>query len=717
MRPPLRALLAALVAVAPAAASSLETRRIERAPVIDGVLDDEAWSLAASTDAFVMVDPVEGGAPSVRTRLWVAHDEHHLYLAFRCEDPEPGRIVARQWRRDSTLDGDDLLRIALAPFVGGRDGYVFEVNPAGTQRDGLIENNRDVRYEWDGLWRSAARIDASGWTAEVALPAKSLAFPSGDAAPAWGLDVERVVRRRQEVVRWANHTRTQPVTTIGGLGTLDGVAGLRQGRGIDLKPYLLARHRDRRRPVRDRTTTFTGGFDLPWRITPQLSATLTVNTDFADAEVDEREINLTRFPLFFPEKRAFFLQDAALFAFGGIGDGGFDQTPYPIFTRRIGLTAAGQPVDLLAGVKLTGAVGPASVGALVVRQDASAAAPETTLAVARVLAPLGGGFSAGLLYTGGDPRGDFSNHQVGADLNFFDPDFRGGKSLQANAWLLTTFSERAGADDAAGGVKVAYPHEPWELFASFAHYGSDFDPALGFVSRTGVRRAYAYATRAWRPQAPWLRKAALGLTLDLTTDLDGDIVAAAHDAPYFELVNPAGDRISGTFSPQRERLEAPFAIVPGIVIPPGNYSFDRTRVQFRASAARALSGEVRVIFGDSFGGTRTDYRLRLVFKPSPRLEFRPGWELRRVRLPQGGFDVRIVRTEAIVAFSPTLVWSVLGQHDNLSRTAGFNSRLRWTVQPGADVFLVVDQGYVEDDDFLRLVSSDVSLKAGWTFRF
>jgi hypothetical protein len=312
-----------------AAAPSLGVRPTATPPKIDGVLDDAAWRDAAHSDDFRQLEPLENVPATERSEVWVTYDADNLYVAVRCHD-SGGRAGIRAYtmQRDRDTGSDDLVRVVLDTFHRQNDGYYFALTAAGGRLDGLIQNKEEGNDQWDAIWLGRTSVDDGGWSAEFAIPVKSLSFDP--AATSWGFEIGRAIRRKQEVIRWSGRLRNKPTISLPQIGEIRGLAGFRQGRGLDFKPFAsLIRHS---RPRTDeKEIDIKPGIDLIWHVTPSLAATLTVNTDFADADVDERQVNLGRFSLFFPEKRAFFTQDASLFTFGGINDGG----AVPYFSRRI----------------------------------------------------------------------------------------------------------------------------------------------------------------------------------------------------------------------------------------------------------------------------------------------------------------------------------------------------------------------------------------------
>lgn len=686
---------------------SVHTAR--EAPVVDGRLDEACWRAAAALDGFTQVLPAEGSRPTERTEVRFVATDDQLYIGVRCFDGEPGKILAREMGRDSEFDSDDVVRIAFDTFGRERDGYLFAVNPAGARSDAVFGRFSGENQSWDGLWSARASIDGQGWTAELAIPFKSLSFDP--RAAAWRCNIERVIRRKQETVRWTALARAKSLTALEDFGELRGLRDLRQGLGLELRPYVRATRRDGpAATTRDLETT--AGVDATYRITPTLTALATYNTDFAETEVDARVVNLSRFPEFFPEKRDFFLQDAPLFRFGGL-----DESNSPYYSRRIGLGAGGRPVDIIAGGRLTGRAGGTSIALLDVYQDAQAGIDARNLAVVRLAQQVLAESSVGAIFTSGDPHSNGDAWLGGVDFSYQNSRLKGERVLTGNAYLMVSDADRAGGRGTAFGFDLDYPNEPLDVHAFFRQWGERFEPTLGFIDRAGVREYIVSAEYIWRPNTRWLRRAVLELRPYFTTDLDGRLVAEDHDAPVFTFETPAGDELVVEYTQYRDVLDEPFAIRPGIVIPVGSHAYGQFKGRIETSQARSLSVRASWRTGDFYTGTRTDLGAGFTWRPSRHLSASASYEHRMIRLPEGAFDVRLASGRVDVAVTPDLTWSAVVQYDNLSDTLGLNTRVRWTFRPGNDVFLVVGETWDYDDARLRHLSGDVTLKIGVTLRY
>lgn len=716
MLAPILAGLAALPAAA-LAQPVASAARTDTPPVIDGRGDDAAWAGATPFDAFTQVEPVEGAAPSQRTLVRVLFDRENIYILVRAFDADPARIVARQRARDGVQDGDDRVSIILDTFDDRRSAYFFSVTAAGGKRDGLVQTGRAVRVEWDSIWTARTRIVATpdpadpdaftGWEAELALPTRAISFDP--SASAWGLNVERFIRRNNERVRWATPTRNSFITNVADAGRLQGLQGLEQGVGLTFKPYVSLNT-----DLRDGGAELRPGFDLFYNFTPSITGALTVNTDFAEAEVDDRRVNLTRFPLFFPEKREFFLRDSQVFNFGGIL-----QSPLPFFSRRIGLVR-GRQKDILAGARVTGRHERLRFGALNVLMQDDDALGQKNLAVGRAALDIFDESTVGVIATHGDPARVGENTLAGVDLNLRTSDLPGGRTLEVNAWAMgtdTSEENQADGEASAFGGRVNYPNDKWSFSAFAARIGEAFDPALGFVERRGVYEYRGFVQRRWRADEGLVRVAELLVSPEFYVTLDGRVQSSETQLPELELQNAAGDEISLSYDLIQENLDEPFEISEGVVIPTDDYTWGRINAAVATSPGRELAARFRLRTGEFYEGDRRDFITGLDWRPGAGFFASLEHEFNDIDLPQGAFDVQVLRLRLNFLFTPEMSWSNTIQYDNVSDTAGLNSRYRWEWAPGRDFFVVLNQGVEVEGRELTPSLTELTLKGVVTFKF
>lgn len=686
--------------------------RVDVPPVVDGRLDDDAWTHAPPFDDMLVRVPEPGAQPADRTVVRLVYDDDALYVGVRAMDADPGSIVARARRRDNT-GGDDRIRVVLDSNGDARTGFWFTVTAAGARSDGLVDNNEYLGDSWDGIWTAKARVDDAGYAVEIRVPFKTVTLnPSGGD---WGLNVERYVASRNETISWRNVRRDASAAELSQAGVLTGITGARQGAGVDVKPFLVAEY-----DAKADNLTLEPGVDIFYRLTPQITAALTVNTDFAETEVDDRVVNLTRFPLFFPEKRDFFLEDEGQFDFGGVR-----QSPRPFFSRRIGIVD-GEEREILAGLKLTGRSGDVRLGMLSVQMKQDDELGDKNLSVVRLTHDVGEESAVGMILTNGDPAERGNNTLLGVDLSLADSAaFAGTGSISANIWAQGTYSDPServaeNSDTTAVGGRVGINRDPWDFNLFFARIGEHYDPGLGFVSRQG---RYEFSTSAghrwWMPEAsPIVRDVRVTARFSSNSFLDGrfeDYTATPLD---LTVTSRRGDRIS--LSPQLyfDRLVEPFEIVDDVVIPIGTYDSAGASLEFATTSSRPISIQTDVGYRSFFDGARLDLRGQIGLRPSPSFSGSLEHTYTSVDLDQGDFIVRVLRARASVAFTPDITWDNTIQWDNQSDQAGVNSRVRWEFTPGQELFLVYNEGFdVEDDGSFTSREQLVTIKAGLTIRF
>lgn len=705
------------VSVRPSAAGDNSPRvrvvRTTAPPVIDGHLTEAVWAGAAEISAFTQAEPDEGAPPSEQTSVFLLYDSEFLYIGVRAFDSAPEKIVAKARQRDSDLDGDDSLALALDTFHDRRHGYYFQVNPLGTQRDGLIapDTNTEAtkleyQADWDGIWYAAASINETCWTAEVAIPTKTVRFDP--RSPTWGFNIQRTIARKSEIIRWAAARRNKEVITMGDAGRLDNLVGLDKGVGLDLIPSAtLKMGRDNRRAKT--SVRFDPSLDLFYRVTPAVTLALTLNTDFAETEVDERRVNLTRFPLFFEEKRDFFLQDANYFRFGGI-----QTSPLPFFSRRIGLSTEGLPVDLLGGMKVTGRVGRVNFGLLDTYMDEAQELPAKNLAVGRATVDVLAESAIGVIFTSGDPTQRGDAHLVGTDFQYKTSDLQGtGQTLEANGYLMR--STRNGAAGNAWGVRLLYPNFTWNAALLFDQIDGDFSPALGFLEQAGIRSYEGWIGHTWRP--PGLDAVYLEAFGKLRTRLDNVVIDRELWLPSFSIETKARDRFFLGVVLGREQFFEPFTLVENLVVPARDYHYLRYVLGGETAETRPLAGAAEVVFGGYLHGTRTDMTGDVTWRPNSWADGTVSYERHAIALPPEAFTVHIARITVSFALTPALIWRLTGQYDNVSHEFGLNSRLWWLASPGNDVFLVFNYQAEATQGGWRPQRLELTSKVVWTFRF
>lgn len=715
------ACLLAHVAIAqPSGEKTFAAARAPAPPTIDGRIDADEWAAATVIDDFHQVEPIEFAAPSEKTRVYVMIDADTVYIAARMWDSEPDRIAARSLRQGEELNDDDVFGVALDTFNDRRSGYWFSVNPNGVRRQAIFQNTTTRNFDWRGIWHTRSSRDAEGWSTEMAIPVKTLSF--NPASDAWGINFRRKIERRQEFMAWVS--RNQQVNpSASGIAT--GMTGFNQGIGLDVVPSVSLKQQQTFDPA-NKDHSIDPSLDVFYKITPALTAALTVNTDFSATEVDDREVNLTRFGLFFPEKRAFFLQDADIFEFGRLTNAGNDTeisgsslaNGRPFFSRRIGLSASGAPVDLDVGGKMTGRIGNWNVGLLDVAQSAYDAVDSRNLFVGRAVANVLEESSLGLIITNGDPRSNLDNTVVGADFLYQNTRLANGTVLEAEGWFQQSSTEGVSGDDSAYGLRIGMPNEVgFRAGVGMKVLEQNFYPALGFVNNAGIRD-YTLETRYTHRMNGFLQAVYGTLDIQRIELLDGGLQSQVATLRPLVMESRSGEQLELNYIASKEVLYEPFEISDGVVLLPGEYSFDEAKVAVETGGHRALSGTVRFAHGDFYSGKRLNIEGEVTWRPSRHFSLAGQYEYFGVDLPEGEFVTRLVQARADIVFSSTLSWSNLVQYDNVSEAVGINSRLQWIPQMGRETYLVFNHE-LEDadrDNRFRSANADAVVKLGYTVR-
>jgi hypothetical protein len=694
-------------------------------PIIDGVLDEAIWATAARIDDLHQVSPQEYAEPSERTEVYVLYDDDALYIAARLYDSAPELITAQNLRQNDNIGDDDRFFVTLDPFNSRRSGYFFGVNANGVRQDGLYQNVSESNRSWDGIFSAAAGRFEQGWVAEMRIPFKTISFdPSTDT---WGINFSRGVARKSESIAWVSRNRAFDPSSS---GLAVGFEGLNQGIGLEIVPSGSLT-RKRLFDPGSRSSNFEPSLDVAYRLTPSLNASLTINTDFSATEVDDRQVNLTRFGLFFPEKRDFFLRESDIFEFGRIGApvdavysfGGGQanlQNGRPFFSRSIGLGNAGQPVDIQYGGKISGRVGGWELGTLSIRQDESAGIAADTLSVVRAKVGVLEESSVGVIATHGSPRANVDNSVAGFDFLYRNTRLAGGRTLEAEAWLQQSDTDNVTGDDAARGVGIRLPSSSGvKAGAGIKEFEKNFDPALGFISRRGVTDYTFDVGYTLRPRGGRIQSIKSTLDGERFVLIDGGLQSESLNLRPFAITNRTGDGVDMIYRNYREVLFAPFAISSGITIPTGDYTFHDLGGQMRTSSHRRVAGTLRYVDGTFYGGTRTDMLGELTWRPSAKFRANVSYNYSEIALPQGNFETRLVRVGLDYVFSSTMSWVNLIQYDNVSETIGINLRWQWIPEAGRKVYFVINQNLAnpERDSSFASTSQDVTAKIAYTFRF
>ena len=677
---------------------------------LDGVFDEVAWSAAEPISAFTMIEPSEDVAPTAATTVRVLVRPTEIFIGVMCEDSNARGIVSFTKQRDGSLRNEDNIKIVLDTFLDGRSGYVFQINPGGARYDALINpGGENENSNWDGIWSAATHRDATGWSAEIWIPTQTLSFKKD--LNTWFFNIERRIQRLQETDRWASPRRDWKLTQTNRGGRLTNLPVLTQGRGLAVRPAMtggggmsgIGQRMD---------GTADASLDVAQRLGPNLVSSLSINTDFAESEVDTRRTNLTRFPLFFPETRTFFLEGSDIFQFGlGLGN-----DVIPFFSRRIGLVS-GREVPILVGTKINGRIGKTDVGGVVTRtRDVKGLAPAAAMGSARIKRNIWAESSVGILATVGDPLGRAGSWLAGPDFTFQTSHFRGDKNLRAGAWALMMDRQGATGDRSAAGFRVDYPNDLWNVALSSMRVGDGFDPSLGFVPRRGM-----YNHRLQIQNTPkrdgWLRQMEHESQTQVITDLNGNWESYREQLIPFNWRFASGDKFEINVAPTGERLPEPFKVADNVVIPPGAYHWRRYRLEAGTAAKRNVSGQLTCWFGGFYTGTLDQIQWQGAWHPSALVAVELTGERNIGDLREGRFVQSVSGTRVRFNVSPDMQISSYWQYDTQSKSVGTNSKLRWTFRAVGDLFVIYNHNVRQLADRWQLDSNQLLVKLQYAFRY
>lgn len=683
-------------------------------PHIDGLVDDGAWNEAGSVRNLYQREPRTGEEISEETEFLFLYDQNNFYVGIRCHD-DPGRITAKELAWDADLGNDDRVQVILDTYLDGRNGYWFQIGPRGSIGDALIgENGKDFNKSWDGLWDGKAKITENGWEAEIIIPFKTLGFKKGQDT--WGLKLIRHIKRKSESSYWPATTLNADRFQISDAGRITGITNITQGLGLDLVPYLTGgfskKQENGAKPV------FNGGLDAFYQITPSLKAAVTINTDFAQTEVDEKQINLTRFSLYFPEKRDFFLEGSNYFTFGITGDRENPQSTLmiPFFSRRLGLDAEGNPVPIIYGGKFTGKAGNWNFGALHIKDDNEWGNPGYT--AGRISRNFGKQSSIGIIGTNGNAFSGDLNSLAGIDLRLASPEISGNKIMIGNLYGAKSFTKGISGDDYTFGAEINYPNDLFNFRIGYLQIGNNFLPGLGFLPRKDIRDFYGGIGIGPRPKDSPILQVKSGFKYALIYNLShGGLQTGQADFTAAEIMFLSGDAISLSSQFSFESLDNEFVLFNTHYIPAGDYSFWRHSIQLATAKRRNLWALGKISAGSFYSGKRTDLLLQGGYKIVVPVYLGLESDRKWVSLPDGDFVAQIYRLNLNFLFTPSLSWYNFVQYENQRETMGWQSRFQWIIKPGKEVFLTFNSPLIDPLERFQPEIYEARVKVKYTIRF
>ena len=692
---------------------------------IDGLLNEPEWKMVLPAKDFIQRDPIQGSPATEKTEVYVIHDKENLYIGAILFDSNPDGILAYQKRRDQSLRTDDRFMWILDTFLDGRTGYFFEVNPAGLLGDGLIiggDSYWGINKDWNGIWDARVVVIPDGWSVEVVIPFRTLNFdPNLDT---WGINFQRTVRRKNEDMKWEGFERNKKITQPIHAGYLKGLKNLTQGNGLEFKPYFSLKNQEMNM-VKDNFNDI--GFDVSINITSGLKASLTYNTDFAEAEVDQRRVNLTRFPLRYAEKRGFFLEGAGVYSFAPRND------VTPFFSRRIGLSD-GEQIPINYGGRLSGQIGNYEIGVIQAQTNSKGDIAGENFTVARVKRAFFKQSYFGLVYTDRSSRtmepdsNELDQSLFGADLELKTSEFMGDKNLQFQTFFVhhtAPYSEPelSISDLSVRGFRITYPNDIFRSHVSYREFGNNYNPAVGFGRRNGFKRIQPSFSYHPRPEKyDFIRQVEFGIQYEFMTNLENKMLKKQTTITPFNIRFESQDQLSAKIVSLIEYLDKPFTIYEDITIPIEEYSSEELQVKFETSEKRMLSTEFEYQTGDFWNGQKQTIKTQISVKPFSGFNIQTEYEKNTVKLSGKSFNTELYNFELGIYPTPrTAIFSNL-QYDNVSDALGLFAKLQHTIRPGSDFYLVYTHNWISLSDQifdfdLMTVSKVSSLKINYSLRF
>ena len=693
---------------------------------LDGKFDEASWAAAPLATNFVQNDPREGEPATFETEVKLLYDHRAIYIGVFAKDPAPAEIIVNELRKDFNTGNADGFQVVIDTFHDQRNGYQFAINPGGAKWDSQMSNEgRDQNANWDGIWDVGTRIGEDGWYAEIEIPFKTLKF-GPEEMQSWGINFQRRLRRKNENSYWSPLRRIHQLSRVSMAGTYEDLQGLRPGANVRVKPYGLANLNKLGGTAVDKD--YDAGFDVKYGVTSGLTWDFTVNTDFSQVEADEQQVNLTRFSLFFPEKRDFFLENSGVFQFGsgntggGGGAGGGRQNASQdmifFFSRQIGLSPIGDSIPLLAGTRLTGRVGDWSVGALNIQQREKNLSPSTNFTALRMRRDILRNSDIGVMMLNKEPQGDHYNRAFGADVNFrffrdLTMNFAGAKSATPETRLPGS------GDDLYSKSSFGYRGDVWETRGMYQTIGKRFNDEMGFVPRVGVDNAEGYlgAHLRFKKYSSWLREFFPHFQIENFTKRDGGGLESRYMDWHLPVNLQNSTFIEIGVNPNEEVIDEQFAINArrGIYVDPGRYDFKEYFGLVNTNAAAPFSMNLRYGNGEFYDGYRRNYTVGGTFRMNEHLNVALSDQINDIELPSGAFVTHLVTGRVNYYFNTKVFVNALVQYNTDTNQWSSNVRLDIIHRPLSDIYLVYNERH--DSRSGALISRAVIAKMTYLFAF
>ena len=668
---------------------------VDEGPTLDGSLEDVVWQRGTLIDVFIQQEPDEGSPSTERTEVRILHDGETLYLGVFAFDSEPEALTATEMRRDSErILQEDNFQIILDTFRDSRSGYMFVTNPLGAMLDQQVANegeggrfgraSSNVNRDWDGVWEVVAKKVPEGWIAEIAIPMITLRFPESEPQ-SWGINLMRNIGRKNEQAFWSPIPKPYSITRVSLAGTLDNLSSLNRGRDLRITPFVTGgASRIRSAGVTDDALQRDIGMDLKYGVSASLNLDVTINTDFAQAEVDDEQVNLTRFALFYPEKRDFFLENAGQFNVGSVSS--FNRLADLFFTRRIGLSDTGETVPIIGGVRLTGKLGRNDIALMDVQTNGVFEESGENFLVARYSRNILTRSKVGALFINkAQTNGTHYNRTYAVDMTLASH-----ANFTVTGFLAKTETPSISTGDMAGYLNATWLSQSWRIYGEFGDLQDNFNPEVGFLPRRGIRTTKLHVEWNPRPDRWGIRMLSPMYDIMYTTDQQNRLVSRRYHFMNGTVFDN-GAYLNIFYNRNYERLDEPFIVRKGVTIVPGAYRYGQLRLSFNSNQARRVYYNLMLAPQTFFDGTRVDMNATLGARVTNQFSAQASYTRNDIDLSAGEFKVHLAAFRVDYALSPTLTLRTLTQYNSLSDQWGTSARLRYTYRPGSDIYVVYDE--------------------------
>jgi hypothetical protein len=667
---------------------------------IDGILNEKEWENATKINHFVQREPNEGKAFTEKTEVYILCDINNLYIAFRCWDKEPEKIIANVMRRDEWLLNNDCIEIFLDTYHDHRNAFYFSTNPLGAQRDGIITAellDKQQNWDWNGVWDNASSIDSSGWTAELSIPFKTLRFADKDSLT-WGINFARYIPRKREEGYWAPILRDFGWTgkyRVSAFGDLYGLNNIQHPEKFEFKPFVLTGFKRDFEEDESYNLEKNLGIDAKYHVTSNLNIDFSINTDFAQVEADQEQINLTRFELFLPEKREFFLEGANIFSFG-------ERQFFPMFTpsslffsRRIGISDDNELIPVIGGMKMTGKIGNVSTGFINILSDKinyvnddeeNISIPVTNYSILRLQNDLLNNSFIGIIGLNKESLDNQDyDRNFGIDANFFLTE-----NTQIGGYLAKSFSPDENGKNLSGFVDFLYNSDLWSCYASQNSIQDNFNAEMGFFPRTGIKKTNLNFGYSPRPDMLNIRQMTIFDNYSYITNQRGNLETKINFLGLFTLFNN-GSYAFAMLNQNYENLDEEFEIHDNIVLPDTIYRFTNFYAEYESDRSKTISGKIKFNTGEFFNGDILGYGFGTNLKIGTHLSVNLNFDFNNVSLNQGNFKTSVFSTRIIYSFTPKFFIKPYIQWNSDEKILSTNFLLNFIHKPGSDLYFVYNE--------------------------